>query len=78
MLSDWKKILTIRRFHQAGQFAARFFCNFKLLAHHYIAWPALKESLIEKYGLDDGHFTIYGDSKSIMIKILMASNSKIF
>ena len=40
--------------------------------------PNHKESLIEKYGLDDGYFTIYGDSKSIMIKILMASNSKIF
>ena len=42
MLSDWKKILTIRRFHQAGQFAARFFCNFKLLAHHYIARATLE------------------------------------
>ena len=44
MLSDWNKILTIRRFHQGGRFAARFFYNFKLLAHHYIAWPALMKS----------------------------------
>ena len=47
MLSDWKKILTIRRFHQAGQFAARFFCNFKLLAHHYIARATLMKTIIE-------------------------------
>ena len=52
MLSDWKKILTIRRFHQAGQFAARFFCNFKLLAHHYIARHTLKKYQFVEFELE--------------------------
>ena len=41
-LSDFDKILTIRRFHCASRFAARKKLNFKLLTYHYIARATLQ------------------------------------
>ena len=41
-LSDWAKILIIRRFHHACRFPARVNWHFQLLTHHYIARATLK------------------------------------
>ena len=48
-LSDWAKILIIRRFHCARRFATRTKSNFKILTHHYIARATLIFSSYERF-----------------------------
>ena len=48
-MSDWAKILIIRRFHRARRFAARAKSNFQLLTHHYIARATLVMKVTNVY-----------------------------